>query len=97
MAKSNKKQNLKYIEQVERTSSYQHQSYQKKPQTECYILHIICTSVVVNVAGGFTHALPHNMLLQSRRVCSLEFLPVAVLEVYKVTIISAAIPFRMAG
>ena len=40
-----------------------------------------CTLVVVNVAGGFTHALPHNMLLQSRRVYSLEFLPVAVLDV----------------
>ena len=53
-----------------------------------------CTLVVVNVAGGFTHALPHNMLLQSRRVCSLEFLPVAVPEVRSP---SAAVQFRMTG
>ena len=53
-----------------------------------------CTLVVVNVAGGFTHALPHNMLLQSRRVCSLEFLPVAVLEVRSP---SAAIHFVCLG
>ena len=52
------------------------------------------TLVVVNVAGGFTHALPHNTLLQFRRVCSLELLPVAVLEVRSP---SAAIPFRMPG
>ena len=43
--------------------------------------------------GFFTHALPRYMQLQSRRVRSLEFLPVAVLEVRS----PSAIPFRMHG
>ena len=81
--------NDQYIEQVEH---FQLSASELLQLTTNQMLHR--TLVVVNVAGGFTHALAHNMLLQSRRVCSLEFLLVAVLEVRSP---SAAIPFRMTG
>ena len=84
--------NDRYIEQVEH---FQLSASSLLQITTNRVLHPShCTLVVVNVAGGFTDALPHNMLLQFRRVCSLEFLPVAVLEVGSP---SATIPFRMTG
>ena len=52
-----------------------------------------CTLAVVIVAGGLTHALPHYMQLQCQRVYSLEFLPVAELEVMS----PSEIPFCLAG
>ena len=71
MAKSNRILNDQYIEQVEH---FQLSASELLQLTTNLVLHR--TLVVVNVAGGgFSHALPHNMLLQSRRVCSLEFVP----------------------
>ena len=81
MAKSNRILNDQYIEQVEH---FQLSASELLQLATNRVLHR--TLVVVNVVGGgggggFSHALPHNMLLISRRVCSLEFLSVAVLEV----------------